>query len=243
MSAKISVAVGVLAVVTWPFVVHAGPDVQVDVLDGGGVTITAADKPDSPLTGGDRETPFSLRLPEGAQCPGDSKTDQWRVESFVIPAVDEPADIVFESYSLAGDDHWPLLDVDSEKFLAQFMPENLAAGLPGQIPDLPAFTFELYGRNELPDGRYKLGIACSYYNQIGTFWATQIDIEYDSDSSSDFRWQVVKPPANADTNGAQSSSSSALWLVALGTAAVGAIFLVFRRRSSRQPVPTNLELK
>jgi hypothetical protein len=123
------------------------------------------------------------------------------------------------------------------------MPENPAAGLPGQIPDLPAFTFELYGRNELPDGRYKLGIACSYYNQIGTFWATQVDIEYDSDSSSDFRWQVVKPPAGADANRAQDSSSSALWLVALGTVAVGAIFLLSRRRNSRRHVPSNLELK
>jgi hypothetical protein len=240
VSAKISVVIGLLALVTWPFVAHAGPDVQVDARDAGAATITEVDNPNTLLTEGESETPFSLRLPEGAECPGDSKSDQWRVESFVIPAVDDPADIVFESFSLAADTHWPLLGVDSTKFLAQFMPENPAPGLPGQIPDLPAFSFELYGRNQLPEGRYKLGIACSYYNQIGPFWATEIDILYDSeDQSSDFQWQVVRPPADANANGAQDSSSSSLWVVAVGAAAVGAILLLLRHRNSRRHVPSN----
>ena len=244
MNVKISVVFATFCLAAFPYSAHAGTEVQLDVEDAGNVTITEAAKPTAILMGGDRETPFGLRLPDDAECPGDSATDQWRVESFVIPGEDDPADIRFASYSLATDGQWPLLDVDSQKFLAEFMPENPAAGLPGQIPDLPTFTFELYGRNELPEGRYTLGIACSYFNKMGVFWSTQIDLKYESgDPSSDFQWHVVTPPAGADGTAGQDSSSSTTWFVALGAAATGLIFVLYRRRNHRRHDTANLELK
>ena len=43
-----------------------------------------------PFTEGTHESAFSLRLPRGATCPGDSMNDDWRVQSFVVPSTDDP---------------------------------------------------------------------------------------------------------------------------------------------------------
>ena len=242
MRSKVGAATCALAMTFGSSAAHAAVDLT--AIDAGSVIFTEPNNPGTPLSGGDQNTPFSLRLPADAECPGDSKSDQWRVESFIIPARDNPADMVFNSFDLEDDGQWPLLDVDSQKFLAEFMPENPAPGLPGQIQALPVFTFELYGRSELPAGRYIVGIACSFYRETGKFWSTPVSIAYDEDATnSNLTWQVTDPAAPENMSQAADSEASSLWLVAVVAAFLTLIFVLFRRQNSRRSNPVNSELK
>src|SRR5262245_9642793 len=62
-------------------------------VDAGDVVVVDAIDNSSELTGGGSAVPFTLRLPDGATCPGDSAHDQWRVQSFLIPSTVDMASV------------------------------------------------------------------------------------------------------------------------------------------------------
>jgi hypothetical protein len=51
--------------------------------------------PGTPLSAGASNTPFGIRLPDGAACSGDSATGGYRVQSYMVPTSVDPATLVF----------------------------------------------------------------------------------------------------------------------------------------------------
>ena len=60
-------------------------------------TIVVGGSDDETVARGGSATEFSLALPDGAACPGDSATGNWRVQSFLVPAADDPGTFTYES--------------------------------------------------------------------------------------------------------------------------------------------------
>ena len=62
--------------------------------DAGNVVLVDPEKTTKELTSGDTNTEFTFVIPDGASCPGDSAHDDWRVDTFIIPAA-EPVPVQF----------------------------------------------------------------------------------------------------------------------------------------------------
>lgn len=202
-----------------------------DPIDAGDLTIVDASDPGTQLNHGNAKTEFTVRLPAGTVCPGDSANDQWRTQSFVIPAADDPTTIHYGAIGPepVGEAGYALFRVDTVPYVHELLQRNPSAGQPGQIPAFPIFSFEVVAGESLPNGTYRVGIACSYFGATAMYWDTEILV---SDSSNgQFNWRL--PTAPADVGG--SDGGSRPWLaVALGGAAglgVAALgWLLWRRR-------------
>ncbi len=50
----------------------------------------------------------------------------------------------------------------------------------------------------LPDGRFTMGLACTYFRELGIYWDLQIDVVSDPDDEpGQMRWTVVDAPSAA----------------------------------------------
>ena len=183
-----------------------------------------------PIRSGDASTRFLVRLPEGSACPGDSVNDQWRVNTFLIPAAQDPLDVLFGSSG--PEPPWtsgmyPLFDNSTNlPIVFTMLRRNPIAGSPGVIESVPETGFGVVADNQFPGGDYRLGIACSYFAQTTQFWDTELTMS----AAPDVEWSVsVATPAPST----DSESSSQIWiwlLVAGGVAVLGLV--VWRRRLS-----------
>jgi hypothetical protein len=188
--------------------VSASPDVPplpdgVGPRDAGSVVVT--DPQQRPLSEGASATLFSLDLPDGAACPGDTANDDWRVQGFMIPVDDDPATIRYGVIGPEGE-QFPLFAFDTRPFAHQFTEVAAAPGEPGVIPALPALTFGVFTPGDVPPGTYRIGVACTFFRQTADYWDTEIVIELDpSDELAGFRWSVPNAPDGAidatDTGG------------------------------------------
>lgn len=201
--------------------------------------VEAADH-DRPLTQGGSATYFSLRLPEGASCPGDSAHDQWRTQSFIIPTTDDPALIAYGVAGPEGAGQHALYGVDTVPYAHQFLYPNDREGEPGLIPPIPPLSFAVFPPGVLADGDYRVGVACTYFRSTAVYWETEIAIQSDPDDEpAGFTWQVAPSAA-----GPASDTSATDWpvagaLAAAGVVAVAVLVPLLRRRSSRpHPVTT-----
>jgi len=212
--------------------VSAGPVNTVDPSrvagDVGDVVLIGLDG--DPIRSGDASTRFLVRLPEGSACPGDSANDQWRVNTFLIPAAQDPLDVQFGSSG--PEPPWtsgmyPLFDNSTNlPIVFTMLRRNPIAGSPGVIESVPETGFGVVADNQFPGGDYRLGIACSYFAQTTQFWDTELTMS----AAPDVTWTVS---ATTPTPSTQSESSSQAWiwvLIAGGVAALGSF--VWRRRVS-----------
>jgi hypothetical protein len=195
----------------------------------------------APATGGDGDTPFFARLPDGATCPGDSANDQWRVNTFVIPAAEDPLKLEFAAGGPepVWQDHFALFDVGTRtSVINQFLVKNETAGNPGVIKPLPQLFMAPIAENGFTAGRYRLGVACTFWQQTTQYW--DVDIEMTSSQGANgvgtMSWNVVGT-MTAPSAGATSDNSPTPLIIALLAAAVGAAFFVVIRRSRRSANP------
>lgn len=208
----------------------APPDVG-PAADAGDVVITSPDG--TPLANGGSITPFTLQIPEGSTCPGDSANDDWRVQSFMIPVDDDPGEI---EYGFSGPEgtQFPLFAADTRPYAHQLLPVNAGAGQPARIPDLPAMTFTIFPAGAIAMGTYRVGIACTYFRATATYWDAQIVLtESADDIPSQFVWSVVDAPADAvDASSLDEGSNRTVWILTAvaGAVAVGVVVLWARRR-------------
>jgi hypothetical protein len=215
-----------------------GPTARASVaspVDAGEVVVVDATNPSKELTHGGSATKFSLRLPADATCPGDSAHDQWRVQSFLVPATDDPANLVYGVVTPDGDGRWSLVDGETHPFINVLTPENSQAGLPGQIGAIPAFSFVLFPPGTLPDGRYHVGIACTYFAKTAKYWDTELVMTTSPDDvPGQLTWRVTDAPKVAGDSG----NSAGRW-VALGSGCLAIVILMFVlwQRSARQTRP------
>ena len=207
-------------------------------VDEGSVVVT--DPNGAPLAGGNGATLYSLDLPEGASCPGDSASQNWFVQGFMIPAGDDPGAIRYGVIGPEGS-QFPLYAFDSRPYAHQVTRVSATPDGPGIIPDLPALTFGVFAPGAIPPGAYRIGVACTYYRQTARYWDTEISIEADpSDAVTGIRFRVPEAPEGAVIAGTGGGVSP--WFVlagALGIAAVAALFWSARRARPTSPHPTS----
>lgn len=186
------------------------------------------------LVSGDGSTKFYVRLPEGAACPGDSANDQWRINSFLLPVDDDPLDVQFGSTGPEPPwtaDRWPIFADDTRLPIALAMlRRNDAAGDPGLVDATPLVSFGVLVDNDFPGGRYRLGMACSYFAQTTQYWDTEIVMGPGNGDPAALTWALPNPTPIA-TERADSSSFLRVALVAVGVIALG--YVIRSRRSDR----------
>jgi hypothetical protein len=208
------VVVAVLGAV--PPAVQAGDDGDVgDVL--------VVDRSGQPLRNGGSTTEFSLQLPLDATCPGDSMIDQWRVQSFIIPAAVAPADIRYGVIGPEGDAQYALFAVDTRPLAQQLTLPNQVAGKPAGIGGVPLLSFAVMSPGMLPPGAYRIGIACTLFGETARYWDADIVLETDpNDRPAQFVWRLPDAPRYTPPADRQ------IWrLVAFGAAALVLIALVW----------------
>ena len=178
------------------------------------------------IRSGDASTRFFVRLPEGAACPGDSANDQWRVNTFLIPATSDPLDVIFGSSGPEPpwtSDVFPLFDNSTNlPIVFTMLRRNATAGSPGMIESVPETGFSVVADNQFPGGDYRLGIACSYFAQTTQFWDTELTMSV----APDVTWTFA---AGVPTPATKSESSSRIWVLMSGAVAVLGL-VVWRRR-------------
>ncbi len=233
-----TVMVGVLIVVTL-----AGPAGAQDAspMRAGDVVLTQIDAPDEAFTQGGSAALFRLRLPAGAECQGDSANDDYRIQSFLVPGDDDPAALGYESTKPAGEGRWALYDDTTANFSDRLLFANDGPGQPGGIPDPGVFSFAVFLPGMLPEGRYRVGIACTSFGRETTrYWDTEIVITDDpSDEPAGFTWVVADPPGDLPSSGGGNDATLPLagLVLVLAAATVGA-YAVRRRHRPTDTSPT-----
>jgi len=208
-----AVLAAVVVLLTWlltgPVVWATVPTLPGDAVDLGDVVPIDATNRTKTLAGGTSATVFELQLPPGATCPGDSLHDQWRVQSFIIPVEDDPADIAYGVNGPEGKNQYALYEVSTSPFTDILTRSNSGAGLPGAISAVPSLSFAVYPPGTLPDASYRMGIACTYFRQTAQYWDTEVSLSSSSgDSSEPLTWRLTNPPQGAALASAASSSTN-----------------------------------
>jgi hypothetical protein len=193
---------------------------------------------------GSNATQFSFQLPDGSTCPGDSANDQWRVQSFIIPADADPTAIRYGAIGPEppGNGRYAMFFIDTRPFVHQLTERNSAAGKPGVIPPLPAFSFDVIAGENIASGDYRIGISCTYFGTTAKFWDTRIVLT-ETGKKDQLTWRLASVPAKA----IRSDDGTSSWPIVIGAtlAAVvvaGAGVFLVRRRRQRPALSTKKDL-
>ncbi len=204
--------------------------------DAGDVIVVEGAGSKRPRADGGRATEFSLRLPEGASCPGDSANDGFRVQSFIVPGTDDPAALRYKSTSPEGEGRYALYDVATSPYVQGFTAEAEAPGQPGLIVNVPTFSFAVFPPGELGEGPHHVGIACTLINETVRFWDTEMVLtRAPDDPPAEIRWRA---PASVGARDDRSSVVPLGVVVAVLLSAAIAVVVVRRRKARRTPVPS-----
>ncbi|MEO7570866.1 MAG: hypothetical protein ABIX10_00360 [Acidimicrobiales bacterium] len=134
----------------------------------------------APLNSGNSGTTFTLRLPAGAACGGDSANDGYRVQSYMVPVSVDPGSLTFNlsgpiPAAVGASFRQPLFDTTGTPYTnAQTANATTPPG-PGPIVNIPDFNYgTVFVPGNIPAGQYNLGIACTLGaagpNQMKEFW-------------------------------------------------------------------------
>lgn len=207
----------------------------------GQAAVVSASNANQTLTEGGSTTVFTLRLPDDATCPGDSANDQWRVQSFVVPAGVNPATLAYDDIGPSGEHQFGLYDVDQWPYVDVLLQQNDAPDQPGRISPVPPLSFAVLPPGSLPPGDYRIGLACTYFERAtARYWETTIAVDVDpGDAPGRLHWRVVDP---APTFSSGSGRPLSRWITgAVAVGALGALAAsILRRRRHEQHVPSTV---
>jgi hypothetical protein len=208
------------------------PELPDRATDAGELVVVSAANTEDELTDGDTNTVFAVRLPAGSVCPGDSANDEWRVQSFIVPAETDLGSLVYGATRPRGDLMYGLYTTEGRPYVQVLLAQNPEPGLPGQILAPPAMSFAPFTPDLLPVGRYRIGVACSYFEVGERYWDAEIELTEDRDvQPGERRWSVVAADGTTTTPSVDGAGTNPLTVVAALVAAVGAVaFLTIRRR-------------
>ncbi len=176
---------------------------------------------------GGPSTPFTLSLPSGAACSGDTATHGFHVYSFIVPSNIDVGALTFNP-STGPSQGLPLVDITGSAYMAAN-----TASTTGQIVQVPTFDFNLFATTDqggtkvaLPPGDYKVGLACA--NTVGQgdkYWDASFSFTANGSNPNGEVWTTSAPAKSGGGNG--------LALPVAAVALVGLGFLAYRRRQRR----------
>jgi hypothetical protein len=186
------------------------------------------DQSGSPLDSGGSATPFTLQLPSGAACPGDTYHHDYLVFSYGVPESVSPASLTFPgTFPSTGVD---LITLQGEPFVTQATAMNT-----GAIQTLPGFAWSRYDHDptEQPLGTYNVGIACAQgLGKVAAYWNVRINFVTNDRDPGGFSWQVASPPAAA--SGQNGDRTPFLVGIVVGVVILASALTVLIRRRQRR---------
>ena len=130
----------------------------------GAATVGTATLTSVGSTGGSAD-PFSVQLPAGAACSGDSAGAGYRVQTYMVPEAVDPGSLVYAGTGptpagFGANFRKPLYRSSGGQAFANQSTDVTT----GVISGLPGFNFALFqpdGAALLPPGSYNVGVACT----------------------------------------------------------------------------------
>lgn len=166
------------------------------------------------LDSGDSSTEFSLLLPDGAACTGDSASQDYRIYSYLVGGDIDPTTLEFvgsagpqpEAYGapLSGF-RQPLYDVFGSPYNAAQTANAEDENGPGMIINIPAFSFAVFeSTTNLPLGEYNAGIVCwgpGKDGKLDKYWNVPITVEADASDEGPvgIRWTADQTASRSTT--------------------------------------------
>ncbi|HEX7276501.1 MAG TPA: hypothetical protein VF244_03940, partial [Acidimicrobiales bacterium] len=127
----------------------------------------------------------------------------------------------------------PLYEPSTRPYSSAMTAEAAGPGQPGAIVNVPELTFGLYAPGELPPGRYRIGVACTLYNEVVRYWDAELVVTQSAgDEPAGVTWAVADPAAGDRSSGLPVGAGAA----GLVTAAV--LTGIYARRRLRPRSPT-----
>ncbi len=224
----VMISFGLDATATWATV---GPPIH-----GGNVVVVEAENRTKAITNAKSATRFTLQLPADAKCPGDSAHDQWRFQTFIVPASVDPGTLDYGVIGPQGKDQFALYGVNTNPVVDSLLQQNQAAGQPGVIPPIDPLSFAVFPPGTLPSGHYRLGVACTLARKTSTYWDTEVVLTATpSDKPGQLIWRLASAP---EVQPASNSRSTGWIFAAVGALFVGVLFYFFRRNARSRTKPS-----
>jgi hypothetical protein len=210
----------------------------------GDLIVVDPERPDNVLGAGDSNTPFGLRLPADASCPGDSRNDSWRFQGFIVPASVDLATLELTSAGPVGTNESVLFTHEPPSPIVDELTDaNSAPGQPGRIPGLPPLSFATRVAKPLAAGEYRVVIACTLRRKIDRYWDSSWTLtSKPAAEPAQFAWQLTDGSAEASKQ-ALDDGPGLVWPVRIAALLVGtsAIAFLIRRRSRSESSPPSKE--
>ena len=157
------------------------------------------------LSSGTSASTFTVRLPSGAACGGDSANDGYRVQSYIVPASVDPSTLTFDlsgpiPNTVGAGYRQPLYDTTGTPYVnAQTAAAATPPG-PGPIVNIPDFDYKVFAPGNIPAGAYNVGIACTLgpagATQMKEFWnVTKTFSANAGDGFANVNWSVGAVPS------------------------------------------------
>ena len=151
-------------------------------------------------------TNFTINLGGSASCPGDGNAG-YRWQTFMIPAAaDIDATLTFGSSgptAVGTEFRYPLFDVSGSPVVQKLPDIAVAPATTGGISGIPNFNFQVFSPTNIPNGAYKIGVACTLgvasVTQLKSYWSQQITITNDATNQDNAKvdWIITVPSFTA----------------------------------------------
>ena len=191
--------------------INAGPAVVVAPFDG---TPGAGQS----LDAGGSATEFSILLPTGAACTGDSANGGYRVQGYMVPVAVAPGTLTFDATGptpngIGANFRQPLYTALGSGFVDAQTSAATAAGGPGPVVNIPAMSLAVFSPGNIPAGDYNLGIACTLgtasATQLDKFWNVVVTVATDAgDAPAGVTWTISEGSATTTTTSASTTTTT-----------------------------------
>jgi hypothetical protein len=227
-------ALFVAAVAVMGLAMVLGPSAAEAAVPAGTAEITQAGLT-TPLDSGGSATDFSVTLPQGAKCPGDTAHDGYHVFSYLVPRRVSPTQVSFKG--IVPSKYFGFIALGEYYFgAADTAPfTDLVVNIPAFFVFsrfTPAQLFTAGAKRSSWDG----GIACvDVKGHVTNYWSTSFVFTASSSDPGGFTWAVANPGRDAVTPSNGFPTWLLLVLVGVTLVAAGFVFWLGQRSSPRRP--------
>ena len=170
--------------------------------------VTFADGSGAITSGGSGN--FSMGVPPGSACQGPGSLG-YRWETFLVSADVDIVDMTFSAGpdAISGSFVAPLFDLDGNQVSTKF-PSASPLGLISGIPSISLTnTVNGFGLAGIPVGGYRIGIACTFQNNVQEYWTTYLDITADpEDTPLGIAWDAAGEPTPTTTTSTSTTTTT-----------------------------------